>query len=113
NCTISGNTGDSDNGAGGIFNRGTLTVINSTISGNTNNIAFFPGTITVGGIANVAYANQDATLMLLNCTIANNTVSRTDQTASQLFSGRLPYTATGTGKATIELRNTIISGDRT
>jgi hypothetical protein len=47
--------------------------------------------------------------MLLNCTIANNTVSSSDRTGSQLYTGQ-EFTG-GTGTATIQIRNTIVSGD--
>jgi hypothetical protein len=46
--------------------------------------------------------------MLLNCTIANNTVSSSDRTGSQLYAGQ---TGGGTAIGTIQLRNTIISDD--
>jgi hypothetical protein len=85
----------SGNSRGGIFNGGTLTVSNSTITGNTAS-----GAGTAGGITNSAF-NANATAILLNCTIANNT-------GGQLFAG---HTGIGTGRATIQLRNTIISGD--
>jgi hypothetical protein len=95
NSTISGNSG---NPGGGIYNLGTLTVSNSTTSGNTA-----IGPQTAGGIANVG---GNATVLVVNCTISNNTVTRSDRTGSQLYSGTF-----GTGMATIQFRNTIISGD--
>jgi hypothetical protein len=100
--TISGNSG----WAGGLWNSGMLAVSNSTISGNSCGAA---ATQTAGGIADAAQ-KSDATVTLLCCTVANNTVNTNSSTGSQLYSGR---TATGTGKASIELRNTIVSGEGT
>jgi hypothetical protein len=98
NSTVSGNSG------GGIDNFiGTLTLTNSTVSGNTAG-----GRQSAGGINNDTYGNYNATVLLLNSTIADNTVSSSDRTATQIYSGRL---STGTGQATIQLRNTIMSGD--
>src|SRR5262249_56727636 len=88
--TISSNSG----WAGGIWNGGTLTVGNSTISGNAGGL--LQSMQTAGGIANVAQ-NSDATIMLLSATIANNTVSGSNRTGSQLFCGQL---GAGMGKAT-------------
>src|SRR5262249_39214378 len=105
--TISGNTDNNPGAAGGILNTGTLTVSNSTISANANAYpAGLPGTVAVGGIFNASSSDHDAVVVLLNCTIANNTTAR--QTASQIFSGR----GRGTGHAIVNLGNTILSGDR-
>jgi hypothetical protein len=115
-CTVSGNT----NG-GGIFNGGTATLTDCTVSGNTNSGGIFNGgtaTLTdctvsgnsatgpqlAGGITEIA-ANFNATVLLLNCTIANNTVSSSNRTGSQIYSGS--YGAT----AQVWLRNTILAGD--
>jgi hypothetical protein len=99
NSTISGNVG-----LGGISNQGgSVTISNSTISGNAAN-----GSLTAGGIANVAFFGNDATVLLLNCTIANNTANSNDWTGSQLLNGHIGI---GMSRATIQLRNTIISGD--
>jgi hypothetical protein len=105
--TISGNTANGiqtppTGAAGGIASSGTLTVTNSTISGNTGS-----GPQTAGGVVNWA-GNSDATVMLLDSTIAVNTTSGGDRIASQLYAGHIGM---GTGKATTELHNTIISGD--
>ncbi len=67
NSTISGNTtggGPSGNQGGGIFNGGTLTVSNSTISGNTAT-----GSGLGGGIFN------NGTLTVSNSTISGNTAN--------------------------------------
>ncbi|MDD3470677.1 MAG: right-handed parallel beta-helix repeat-containing protein, partial [Thermoguttaceae bacterium] len=64
NSTISGNTApDNDGGGGGICNFGTLTVTNSTISGNTASDAG-------GGIY-----NEDGMLTVTNSTISGNTAT--------------------------------------
>ncbi len=69
--TITG--GYADNG-GGIYNGGNLTVIDSTIDGNT---AYVSG----GGIAN------DGTLNLVDSTVANNMVVSTSQTSANVQGG--------------------------
>jgi hypothetical protein len=101
NCTISGNTG----WVGGILADGG-TISNCTISGNTG-IAFQPSP-TAGGIADFAVSANDATVTLLNSTIANNTVNSKDHSAGQLYSGQLSM---ATGKATIQLHDTLVAGD--
>ncbi len=60
NSTLSGNTASGDSG-GGIYNNGTLTVTNTTLSGNTATFG--------GGIAN------NGTLTLTNSTLSGNTVT--------------------------------------
>ena len=97
NSTISGNT--LPEGDVLIGNSGTLTVINSTIAGNT--------ALVTSAIYNVSASNQDATVLLVNCTIANNTVTNLAHGTGQLYSA---YFGGGTGHATIELRDTIVSG---
>jgi hypothetical protein len=98
--TVSGNSGF----AGGIWNSASLTVSNSTVSGNS---ALIQGVQTSGGIVDVAQ-NGDATVQLLNATVANNTVSGNSRSSSQLLAGR---SGTSTSQATIELHNTLIAGD--
>jgi hypothetical protein len=100
NSNLSSN---SARGAGGIENLGTLTVSNTTLCGNTAS-----GGTTAGGIANIASFFQNATVLLLESTIANNSVSSSDRTSSQLFSG---HTGTGTGQAIVQFSNTILTGD--
>ncbi|HLJ92950.1 MAG TPA: right-handed parallel beta-helix repeat-containing protein [Gemmataceae bacterium] len=106
--TISGNSVYNPDSAGGIFNRGNLTISNSTISGNSNTFSGTGGTTAAGGIADLALSTQDATVLLLNSTLANNTANMTSQTGSQLVAGHL---GTGTTKATAIFRNTIFSSD--
>jgi hypothetical protein len=101
--TISGNSSGFPGSAGGIANFATLTVRSSTITGNTGG-----GLQSAGGIANFAVAGSAATVMLLNCTIADNTVSSGPQTGSQLYSGQAGM---ATGQATIEIFDTIIAGN--
>jgi hypothetical protein len=90
NSTISGNEGQS---VGGILNNGTLIVSNSTISGN---VVYVPHAQSFGGIANLAPSSTNATVTLLNCTLADNT-------GTQLYSGL----------GLVQLRNVIIAGDGT
>jgi len=66
NCVISGN---SSVGAGGIDNPGTLTVLNSTISGNTNTSTTFG--VNAGGI----YNRRGGNLTVTNSTISGNTAA--------------------------------------
>ncbi len=64
-CHITGNTDDSSSGGGGIYNDGAaLTVINSTVSGNTAT----GGSNSGGGIRN----NSNGTLNIINSTVSGN-----------------------------------------
>jgi hypothetical protein len=84
--TISGNT--ANGGGGGISNNGgTLTIINSTISGNTASQG--------GGIQNVG------TVTLVNTTINANTATGGAGQGGGIFNG---------GSATLNSMNTIIAG---
>ncbi len=66
-CWIDGNTNTSASNGGGIQNRGSLTLLNSTVSNNVaSHAAFGYG----GGIQNDASASS---LVIQNSTIANNT----------------------------------------
>jgi hypothetical protein len=93
NSTISGNTGEIGGftgnvggAAGGIaFTSGTLTISNSTVNGNRVPDGPHGPSATAGGIANVAGPGYDATILLLNSTIANNTASGYGGTGPQLF----------------------------
>ena len=77
--------GQADSG-GGIYNKGTLTITNSTISGNTASSSGADG----GGICNVS-----GTLTITNCTISENTcVSSSDDHCSS--SGVGIYNSGGT-----------------
>lgn len=95
--TVSGNRtgGGAGRGGGGIRNSGsgTLTITNSTISGNGANLRG-------GGIANVGV------LDLNNVTIANN---RSDFDRSGLGDGGGISASSGVGSATVTLKNTIIA----
>src|SRR5262249_42030191 len=53
-------------------------------------------------------ATSNATVQLLNSTVASNAASGTSLLGSQLYTGRQ---RPGSGKATLQLRDTIISGD--
>jgi hypothetical protein len=91
NSSISNNSGY---GVGGILNSGTLIVSNSTIS---DNVVTYPVTqVIIGGIANLAPSSTNATLTLLNCTLADNT-------GTQLYSG----------PGVVEVGNCIFAGDGT
>jgi hypothetical protein len=99
NATVSGNAAYR---GGGIDNFGTLTLNNATVSGNSAS-----NNQTAGGITNYSFF-RDATVIVLNSTIANNTVSSSDQTGSQLYSGQLFGVG---GQATMQVRNTLLVGD--
>jgi hypothetical protein len=78
NSTVSGNTATAtiQNAGGGIYNYGTLTLNRSTVSGNTaSGGAFDIG----GGIYNQSYTHRDgrsyATVTVINSTITDNSVS--------------------------------------
>jgi hypothetical protein len=117
--TVSGNRGGSYPSTPGISNYGTALLNSSTVSGNDAGIVNYDTALLnsstvsgngaglrAGGITNVAY-NRDATVILLNSTIANNTVSSSERTSSQIYTGQQ---SGGTGRATVQFRNTIISG---
>jgi hypothetical protein len=80
-----GNAGNSY--GGGLYNLGTTSLTNCTVSGNTAGL-------TGGGLANGNYSNKGDSLTLINCTVSGNT-------AGGLF------TYFGTTTAT----NTIIAGN--
>jgi hypothetical protein len=122
NSTLAGNTasGYLPAGGGGIYNDYVLTVNNSTLSGNSaawggGILNELTATATLnnstvsgnhagfgGGIANVTEQNNNTTVLLLSSTIAGNS-------GSQLYCERY-VPMLGTGHATIQLRNTIVSG---
>jgi hypothetical protein len=69
NCTVSGNTaggGEISGFGGGIFNSGTLTIVNSTVSGNAT-VGISGGG---GGIVN------SGTLTIVNSTVSGNTATQ-------------------------------------
>jgi hypothetical protein len=69
NCTVSGNTaggGEISGFGGGIFNSGTLTIVNSTVSGNAT-VGISGGG---GGIVN------NGTLTIVNSTVSGNTATQ-------------------------------------
>ncbi len=74
-CVVQSSFGDHNNG-GGIYNDGsgssaTLTILNSTVSGN---YAYFAG----GGIYNDAHNGGSATVSLMNSTLSSNYAAHTD-----------------------------------
>jgi CSLREA domain-containing protein len=111
NCTISGNSGGNTGSGGGIASYGTLTVINSTISGNST-------TAYGGGIFN-AYA----TLTVINSTFSGNTAGaeggaiHNDATlavSNSTFSGNTGGFVGGGGignPGTLTLKNSIVAGN--
>jgi hypothetical protein len=88
--TISGNTASAGGGGGGISNNGgTVTIINSTISGNTAGVG--------GGILNTT----PGTVTLVNSTINANTAIAGAGSGGGIFNGQ---------SATLNFTNTIIAG---
>ena len=73
--SISGGTGNRD--GGGIYNRGALTIVNSTISGNT----------AASGAIGGGLGTDTGTVTIVNATIANNTAGAGGGLA--IFSGGL------------------------
>src|SRR5262249_31543587 len=93
----------SSNGGSAIYNfDGAVTVSDSVISGNGSRERQ-----TAGGILNQA-SDRDATVRLVNSTIAYNTTTSTDRTGSQIYTGR--RFAGTTLQATVRFRNTIVVG---
>jgi hypothetical protein len=77
NSTLSGNSG------GGIYNPGTLTVSNSTLSGNSGSGIYNPGTLTVSnstlsGNSGSGIDNYWGTLTVSNSTLSGNSGSGID-----------------------------------
>lgn len=100
--TVSGNAGTGTGGVsgaagGGIFNEGTLTAVNSTISDNTSS-GSGSSTVSGGGL----YNNGSATLT--NVTIASNTVTATGSGAG--FGGNIITVGVG---ASTTLKNTLVA----
>ena len=93
NCTISGNSDSSSSAGAGIFTAAhtTLSVVNSTIHGNT---------ISSGEGAGIGTAQYSAT-ELTSCTITNNTLPGGGNAAGVIARG------------TVSIRNTIIAGNTT
>jgi CSLREA domain-containing protein len=88
NSTVSGNTSGSGFGGGGIYNGGTMMITNSTVSGNKNT-----GYAHGGGIASFG-----PTLTLTNSTVSGNT--------SYLAGGGIYK-----GGSTLTLTNSTVSGN--
>jgi hypothetical protein len=92
NSTISGNTATAGSDAGGIANSGTMTLVNSTVSGNSS--ASSGGGIKTDGVA----------LTIINSTITKNLADS-------------PHDGTGAGggifrlSGTLTLHNTIVAGN--
>ncbi len=114
NSTISNNTSDSVNaGGGGVYATGysgalNLSIINTTISGNTS-------TIRGGGLGHVYY-NNPSTINLTNVTIAANTSSGngggiSNDTATITISQSLISGNTGTGGAELDSSGGTITVD--
>jgi hypothetical protein len=89
NCTIANNVSIGGNGGGGIVNHRTMTITNSTITGNQSNNGG-------GGIL------SDGPLTVTNCTIARNHTfpGQNGPTGGGIFGGNM-----------ITLNNTIIAGN--
>ena len=83
----------SPTGAGGLYNGGTLTLTNCTVSGNTAS-----GVFTGGGVVNGTRYNTAPTLTMINCTVSANTGWRA--------------AADGDLGATVTLTNTIVAEQR-
>ena len=91
------NNNDAGNGGGISRNRGSITVTNSTISGNTSNTAPGGGIYDAGGYV--------LPLLLVNCTVADNTASTAQTPGGGIFNNGI------TGGKETELANTIVAGN--
>ena len=86
-------------GGGGIYNAGTLTITNTTVSGNTSNDNVVTGGGLGGGIYNIG------TLTIIQSTVSGNTVSR----------GRIGASAVGAGiynAGRLTITNSTLSGNQ-
>jgi CSLREA domain-containing protein len=117
-------SGDSVNNGGGILNRGTLTLRNTTIS---NNVATFGGGFSTAGastatLQNVTIANNAAdedggglsvetggSVSLKNVTVSGNTA---DRDRSGGGDGGGVFASTSTTGGILQLRDTLIAGNR-
>jgi hypothetical protein len=104
-CLLSGNNSVPSNsyGGGGINSDGSsgnaaLTVINSTLSGNSAGNGFG------GGISNNAIFGGSATLTVVNSTLSGNS-------ASQLGGGGIDTDASAVGSAPVTVTNSTLSGN--
>lgn len=119
--TISNNRAET--GGAGVSNtassnNATITLTNSTISGNQVTDAF---TSTAGGVLNLAFEGT-AVLNLLNCTITNNSVSSGSTLINNrliaginggggLHAGGIASVLNDMGSANINLKNTLLAGN--
>ncbi len=109
NSTISGNTAHGL--GGGVFNRAsggaaTASLTNCTISGNHAG-ADVAQTRTAGGVANMG-TSGDARVNLINCTVAFNV---NDAASGTLLASGLHTVRFGTNSATITLRSSIVTSN--
>jgi hypothetical protein len=139
NCTISGN--HSSHGAGGILNKGTLTIIATTVSGNSTaegsihnyallrNAALTIYSSTVNGNSGAGIKNEGqsgtGSAVIANCTISGNgggiqnignfsgnaTMTIADSTISGTMGGPGIYSQGRGGTATVAIANCTISGN--
>jgi hypothetical protein len=91
-CTISGNHGSGE--GGGVANRGTATLTNCTVSGNTVNKDGFSNGGTGGGVQ-----SDGGSMTLINCTVTGNT--------AEVAGGGIQTSNGGT----FQLINTIVSNN--
>ncbi len=97
NLTITGGNAGSESSGGAILNSGTLTLTNSTLSGNS---AGGSG----GGIYNANFSGSSATLTLTNATLSDNLAGS--------YGGGIANFGSGTGNfgtATLTLTNSTLS----
>lgn len=94
NLTIADGLAESVDGAGGISNQGTLTVTNSTFSGNSGGPFEFSG--AAGAIANWA------TLTVINSTVSDNSAGANTGTVGGIFN-----------QGTLTVIDSTVSGNRT
>lgn len=102
--TVSGHllsTGSAFSRGAGVFNDGTLTILNSTISGNRSLVS--DGTAQGGGLYNTVVSS--ATVQITNSTITDNSAEAT--AGGSIEGGGI----VNDGSGTITLTNTIVAGN--
>ena len=93
---------DADNMAGGIYNAGTLTLLNCVVSNNSETGSTTVDEETYGGVGGILQDTPEAVLYIINSTIADNTgASDNYGTGGILAAG-----------GTVEIYNSIIYGNR-
>ena len=92
---------DTANIVGGIYNKGTLYLVNSVISGNSATGTWTDGQYTYGGVGGILQDDASAKLYIVNSTLADNTGANSDDGTGAICADGL-----------VEIYNTIVYGNQ-